>query len=94
MGTEGDISRDDMQAMNRRYDAQLASLRERLENMEEGKRTPQEIRAGIQKELAGLLGGEIESEAFYKHLLDGLTVYQDRHLELRLRYLPQVFLFA
>ena len=91
---EGDISRDDMQAMNRRYDAQLASLRERLENLEEGKRTPQEIRAGIQKELAGLLSGEIESEAFYKHLLDGLTVYQDRHLELRLRHLPQVFLFA
>ena len=91
---EGDISRDDMQAMNRRYDAQLASLRERLEKLEEGKRTPQEIRAGIQKELAGLLSGEIESEAFYKHLLDGLTVYQDRHLELRLRHLPQVFLFA
>ena len=91
---EGDISKDDMQAMNRKYDARLSSLRERMEKLKAGKRNPQEIRAGIQAEITGLLGGEIESEAFYRYLLDRLTVYKDRHLELKLNELPMVFRFA
>ena len=91
---EGSISRQDMQAMNQRYDSQLDTLRERLEKLKEDKPTSREIKSCIQEEITGLLNGEIESEAFYKHLLERLTVFKDRHMELKLNHLPMVFHFA
>ena len=63
-----------MQAMNRKYIAQIFYLWERLVMLEEKKRTPRQIKA----ELTGLIRGEMESEAFYKHLLEELTVFKDR----------------
>lgn len=91
---EGMISREDMKAMNRKYDSQLASLRERLEKQKDEKCSSQETKTKIWEEICGLLNGEIQSEVFYKHLVEQLTVYQDRHLELKLKHLPVVFCFA
>ena len=90
---DGVLSKEEMQAMKRKYDDQLTSLRERLERIGETAASPQEIRANLQEEILQLLEGRKESEAFYKHLLDHLTVFPDRHLELRLKYLPQIFHF-
>ena len=89
---EGVLSKEEMQSMKRKYDDQLASLRERLGKAEEPG-SPQQIRAAVQNEVFQLLDGQKESETFYKHLLDRLTVFPDRHLELRLKHLPQVFHF-
>ena len=83
-----------MQAMNQRYDSRLDTLRERLEKLKEDKPTSREIKSCIQEEITGLLNGEIESEVFYKHLLEQLTVFKDRHMELKLSHLPMVFHFA
>ena len=47
----------------------------------------------IQEEVRKLLSGELESEVFYRHLLERLTVFKDRHLELKLHHLPMVFRF-
>ena len=90
---EGDISREEMRAMKIKYDGQLEELRQRLEKMEETQ-TPQTVKAEIQAELMDLLNGETESEVFYKHLLERLTVFKDRHLELKLNHLPMVFRFV
>ena len=91
---DGIISKDDMKAMNHKYDIQLDFLRERLENLKKAKCSPQQIKTEIQAEIIGLLSGEIESEAFYKHLIGQLTVHKDRHLELKLTNLPMVFCFS
>lgn len=93
----GDISKEDMLAMKGRYEAQEAALRERLNQAEERLRqgcgTAQQ-KESIQEEVAALLKGETESEILSKTLLKDLTVFKDRHMELRLNHLPHVFRFA
>lgn len=90
---EGVLSKEEMQAMKRKYDDHLSSLRNRLEKAEEHPDNTHEIRAAVQQEIIQLLDGQKESEVFYKHLLDQMTVFPDRHLELRLKHLPQTFHF-
>ena len=93
----GEITKEDMQTLNRRYDGQTEELRQRQKEAElrqRENRDSQTLRAAIQSEVSGILNGEIESEVFYKTMLDSLTVFKDRHIELRLNLLPQVFRFA
>lgn len=92
-----EITKEDMQSMNWKYDRQIDELRQRLKEAELRQRENRDsktLRATIQSEVAGILNGEIESEVFYKTMLDSLTVFKDRHMELRLNLLPQVFQFA
>lgn len=56
-------------------------------------RFSEKMRSDIQDRIAAVLKGDIESEAVYKVLIDKLTVFQDRHMELQLNHLPQVFTF-
>ncbi len=93
----GDISKEDMLAMKGRYEAQEATLRERLEQAEKRLRQGcgrDQLKEAIQEEVAALLNGETESEVLSKTLLKDLTVFKDRHMELRLNHLPHVFRFA
>ena len=93
----GDIQKSDMQAMNRRYDRQIEDLlqrkaaaeRRRLEN-----RDADSLRTALRSEVAGILTGEIKSDVFCKSVLESLTVFRDRHMELRLKCLPLVFWFS
>jgi hypothetical protein len=93
----GEITKEDMQAMNRKYDRQMENLYRRKKEAEfrqNANRDSKELRTVIQAEVSDILNGEIESEVFCKTMLDSLTVFKDRHMELRLRFLPQVFQFA
>ena len=47
----------------------------------------------IESEIIGILSGQTESEAFCKNMVESLTVYQDRRMDLRLTKLPHVFRF-
>lgn len=89
---EGSIPKPDMLAMNAGYDARLASLRDRLSGQSR-RPDPQELRTDILKEVTALLNGRTESDAFCKNLLERITVFPDRHLELTLNNLPIVFHF-
>lgn len=92
----GDISKEDMQAMKRRYEDQEQSFRERLEKAEvkqQGSVTAQ-LKQTIQAEVTDLLNFQVESEVLGKTLLNSLTVFQDKHMELRLNDLPMVFWFS
>lgn len=93
----GDISKEDMLVMKRRYEDQESTFLERLlkaeERLQQGCATGQ-LKEVIHGEVAALLNGETESEILSKTLLDSLTVFKDRHMELRLNNLPQVFRFA
>ena len=92
-----EISREDMICFTTRYELQLSDLRNRLEEARKGKNSKQDfsaLRTQIHSEVSAILKGEIESEVFYKTLLQSLTVFKDRHMTLRLNWLPQVFHFS
>jgi len=92
-----EISREDMLSFTEKYEQQVSNLRKRLEEAQNRKDSNQDsdaLRVKIHSELSAILNGEIESEVFYKTILKSLTVFKDRHMELRLNWLPQVFHFA
>ena len=93
----GDISKNDMQAMKKRYEDQIKSHRERLEKAEAQQENDGDtvlLKQEIQAEISALLNYRVESEVLSKTLLKDLTVFPDKHLELRLNDLPMVFWFA
>ena len=92
-----EITKEDMISMKDKYDEQIRRLQERqrqanLRNQE--KKDMQAMKAAIESEVKSILNGETESEVFSKILLDRLTVFKDRHMELTLNGLPQVFQFV
>lgn len=86
----GEITKEDMQTMKQHYAEQLEILQERLTNAEEKLITDP---SRIKEEMMSILEGKTESETFCKTMLHSVTVYQDRHLELRLNGLPVIFCF-
>ena len=91
-----EITKADMQAMNCKYDSQLKELRIRQANTELLQRENPDSKplcTAIQSEISGILNGEIESEVFYKSMLDRLIVFKDRHIELQFNCLPHVLHF-
>ena len=91
-----EITRADMLTMNEKYDTRIEELLKLLEDAlrrQQDACDPESLLRDIQDAVSGVLSGEIDSEVFWKNILDQLTVFQDRHMELRLRYLPQVFHF-
>ena len=92
-----EITKEEMQAMNRKYDGLIKELRQRqmdAELRQKEKRDPKALRSAIQSEVTDILSGKIKSEAFCKNMLESLTVFKDRHMELRLNCLPQLFRFV
>ena len=88
----GEITKEDMLAMQQKYDGQMEELFRRQQEAELLTRERQDP-AAIFAEVSAILGGEIESEVFYKTMLESLTVFKDRHMELRLCELPQIVYF-
>ena len=91
-----EIPMEDMVSFTAKYEQQRNNLRKRLEEAEKRKDKRQDsgaLRLQIQSEVTAILNGRTESEAFYKNLLQNLTVFKDRHMELRMNWLPQVFYF-
>jgi len=92
-----EISKEDMVSFTEKYEQQTALLQQRLDkaiNQQESKRDYAALCSEIQKAVTSILNGEIESEVFYKTLLQSITVFKDRHIELRLNWLPHVFHFT
>ena len=90
----GDIKRDEMLIMKKRYDNELETLKKQCRNAEDqGKEMIQRIKT-IQENVVAILNGEIWSDSFCKNLLHSLTVFQDKHIELRLKCSSQVFCFS
>ena len=93
----GDITADEMRVMKARYDREQDDLWKRLKAAE-ARENPAtdgvDLYCGIEREIIDLMNGRIKSVAFYRTLLDHITVFPDRHLELRLNYLTQVFQFS
>lgn len=89
----GHINEEDMLAMKEHYDTLLETCRNQLEDAENRWKQHRQLEEDIRKEAAAILTMERESEVFCKTILDSITVFKDRHLELRLKELPAVFHF-
>lgn len=89
----GHISAEEMLAMKKRYDTRMETLRKQQEKAEDCHRNRMTLRRDIQREVTDILSMEKGSDVLCKNLLDSITVFQDRHLELRLKGMPMVFHF-
>lgn len=89
----GEITRPEMLAMKQKYDSRIEAIQQTL------LRTPSSEGPGSQEQeirrfISGLLSGEGDSDVFFKSILESLTVFRNRRMELRLNHLDQVFVFS
>lgn len=92
-----EISREDMCLMNRKYDDRLEDLRKRQEEAVRRRREKQDmasLRETVEREITAILNLETGSQVFCKTMLESLTVFKDRHMELRLKGISHVFQFT
>lgn len=91
-----EISVEDMQTMASIYQQQIKALQEKLTKAELQKNAANQEhkKTLILQKTEAILTCETKSDVFCKTILEQISVYKDRHMELRLRYLPQVFFFA
>lgn len=90
------ITKDEMKLVNERYDRELDDLRNRLEAARSKACISYELETlqnDVKKKITALVGGETDSEVFYKNLLDHMVVYRDRRVEVYLSLLPQKWTF-
>lgn len=88
----GEITPEEMQTMRARYDQQLAELRQRLIPPRELE-CPRDIHA-IREMTAAVLRGDVVSDALNRSLVERITVFGDRHIELKLSGLPLIWHFT
>lgn len=90
------ISESDMKLMNETYNRQIAELAERIEAAE--RRVYSEETEKTEKELGeairATVNGEAASDLFYGNLLDYITARPDRCLEVKLKLLPEIWIFG
>ena len=92
----GSITKDEMRMMNERYDRELAALHSRMDAAKVKKGSgaePAALRDDVQRQVTAILSGDQENEAFLKNVLDHMTVFPDRRIEVSLNRLPQKWSF-
>ena len=85
------ISKDDMKLMNAEYDRRIAELIEKIATAEKRERLSYDtatLEKDIRSKVAGIVSGETASGNFYGNLLDHITAYPDRRMEVYLKLLP------
>lgn len=85
------ITLDEMQILNKRYDRQIEDLKERLDRAKET--SDPGTKAAIQERLSSVLSCRAESELLYKELLDKIVIYPEKRAELSFNHLPQTWWF-
>ena len=92
-----DITKDEMRAMNNRYDAELTDLQARMETVKKRQALRYDLSQlsdDIRKEVTAIVKGDTKSEVFYKNLLAHMTVYPDKRVELCFNILPYKWVFV
>lgn len=86
----GQIAECDMQLMNAEYDCCIAELDEKIGEAEQ--ESPPVDAAVLEQtvldKVTGIVSGETASDHFYGNLLDHITAYPDKRVEVHLQLLP------
>lgn len=91
------VTEAEMRLMNERYDRELTALEQRMEEVREKQKlcyNADNLAGNIRQRVKSIVCGETDSEAFYKNILDRMTVYRDGRVEVRLKELPQIWVFT
>ena len=90
------ITKEEMQLVNQRYDRELEALQKRLE----AARTKEcltcetvQRRENVSRQVTEIVHGKADSEVLYKNVLDHMVVHKDRKVEVFLNCLPQKWVF-
>lgn len=91
------ITKEEMQLVNQRYDRELEELQKRLEAAQDrGSVTyeTEQLREDVGRQVAAIVNGKADSEVLYKNVLDHMVVHKDRKVEVYLNLLPQKWTFV
>ena len=91
------ITKDEMQLVNRRYDGELEALQKRLEATRvRGNVTykTERLREDVSRQVSDIVNGKTDSEMLYKNVLDHMVVHKDRKVDVYLNLLPQKWTFV
>lgn len=93
----GNITEEEQRMMNARYDRELTALRSRMGT--DRPKTAVEsdaaaLQSKIRRQAASIINGEQFSEVFWKQLLDRIVFFSDSRIKVRLKCLPQTWLFT
>ncbi|MCI8910964.1 MAG: recombinase family protein [Oscillibacter sp.] len=90
------ITKEEMQLINRRYDRELEALQKRLETAAAKECVAYEtdqLRKDISQKVTEIVNGKTDSEVLYKNVLNRMVVHKDRTVEVFLNLLPQTWIF-
>lgn len=85
------ISKDDMKLMNAEYDRRISELTDKIglaEKRESLSYDTQTLSKDIHAKVTSVVSGETATDHFYGNLLDHITAYPDRRMEVHLKLLP------
>ena len=88
------ITEEEMSVLKREYENRIAALQTRAEEEIRDRTEREGRREQLKMQVESILAGETVSEIFLKSVLDGVTVFKDRHVELTLLEIPQVFRYS
>lgn len=91
------ITKEEMQLVNQRYDKELETFQKRLEAAQDrGSITyeTEQLRDDIGRQVSDIVNGRADSEVLYKNVLDHMVVHKDRKVEVYLNLLPQKWTFV
>lgn len=91
------ISEDDMKLMNDEYDQRIADLTEKITTLSKQENIhlhTANLKKEIQDKVTEIVSGNTDSSNFYGNLLDHITAYPDRRIEICLKFLPTKWTYS
>lgn len=91
------ISKSDMELMNAEYNRRITELTEKIAAAEKQENLycdSATLEKDIRAKIMGIISGQTASDTFYGNLLDHITAYPDRRMEVHLKLLPTKWLYV
>ena len=91
------ITKEEMQLVNQRYDRELEDFQRRLEGVRERESITYEkdqLEKDVGRQVVDIVNCRADSEVLYKNVLDHMVVHKDRKIEIFLNLLPQKWTFV
>ncbi len=91
------ITKEEMQLVNQRYDMELERLQQRLKEVQvkiDITYNLEKLQEDVARQVSAIVNGQTDSETFYKNVLNHMVVHKDRKVEVFLNLLPQTWTFV
>lgn len=90
----GDLSKEEMRLVKKRYDGKLAALQDRLSAATAApKPSPEKLLADITKKVGSIVNCDRVAEPYYRAMLEKIIIRKDGTIEVSLTNLPQKWFY-